>query len=43
MHDLSLDRTFGAGFYACRPPAMVHGPWRTVDGCLMFETRYDVV
>jgi hypothetical protein len=40
LHDLSLDRIFSAGWYACRPPGMVHGPWRTTDGCVMFETRY---
>jgi hypothetical protein len=42
MHDLTLDRTFGAGMYACRPPGMRHGPWRSSSGCLMFETRYSV-
>jgi hypothetical protein len=40
MRDLSLDRTFAAGDYACRPPGMVHGPWRTDDGCEMLEVRY---
>ena len=40
MHDLALDRTFAAGDYACRPPGMVHGPWRTDDGCEMLEVRY---
>ncbi len=41
MHDLTLDRTFGAGHYACRPPGMAHGPWRTADGCTMLEIRYE--
>ena len=40
MHDLTLGATFGAGWYACRPPGMVHGPWRTDDGCEMLEVRY---
>jgi hypothetical protein len=40
LHDLTLDQTFGAGYYACRPPGMVHGPWQTAAGCIMFETRY---
>jgi hypothetical protein len=40
MHDLSLDTTFTAGDYACRPPGMVHGPWVTAAGCEMFELRY---
>jgi hypothetical protein len=40
MRDLSLDATFSAGYYACRPPGMVHGPWTTEEGCEMFEVRY---
>jgi hypothetical protein len=40
IHDLRLGRTFAAGCYACRPPGMVHGPWNTADGCVMFEARY---
>ncbi|MBI4494001.1 MAG: cupin domain-containing protein [Chloroflexi bacterium] len=39
LHDLSLDQTFPAGTYACRPPGMAHGPWRTPDGCTTFEVR----
>ena len=40
LHDLRLQRTFTAGMYACRPPGMAHGPWRSEDGCLTFEVRY---
>ena len=40
LHDLSLDQTFCAGMYACRPPGMPHGPWRSDDGCRTFEMRY---
>lgn len=40
LHDLRLGKTFTAGMYACRPPGMVHGPWRSDDGCLTFEVRY---
>jgi hypothetical protein len=40
MHDLSLDVTFAAGDYACRPPGVVHGPWVSRAGCEMFELRY---
>ena len=40
MHDLTLDATFTAGHYACRPPGMVHGPWTSPDGCEMLELRY---
>ena len=38
--DISLGATFSAGMYACRPPGMPHGPWRTARGVLMLEVRY---
>jgi hypothetical protein len=40
FHDISLGKTFTAGMYACRPPGMPHGPWRTGEGCTTFEIRY---
>ena len=40
LHDLTLDQTFTAGMYACRPPGMPHGPWRAPNGCKTFEIRY---
>lgn len=41
LHDLTADRTFTAGMYACRPPGMPHGPYRSTGGCSMFVTiRY---
>lgn len=38
--DLTLGETFSAGQYACRPPGMPHGPWRSDEGVLTFEVRY---
>ena len=38
--DLERGETFTAGMYACRPPGMRHGPWRSDDGCTTFEVRY---
>jgi hypothetical protein len=38
--DLRLNQIFTAGMYACRPPGMQHGPWRTDEGCTTFEIRY---
>jgi ChrR Cupin-like domain len=38
--DVTLGETFAAGSYACRPPGMRHGPWRSDDGALLFEVRY---
>jgi hypothetical protein len=40
LTDLRLNETFTAGMYACRPPGMAHGPWRSDGGCLTFEVRY---
>ncbi|MFD7088985.1 cupin domain-containing protein [Streptomyces sp. NPDC059883] len=40
LHDLTLGATFGAGYYASRPPGMPHGPYRTETGCTMLEIRY---
>jgi hypothetical protein len=40
LHDLTLNQTFPAGSYACRPPGMAHGPWLAQAGCLTFEVRY---
>jgi hypothetical protein len=41
LRDLTLDQTFAAGHYACRPPGMLHGPWESAGGCVMLETRYE--
>ena len=38
--DLAKRQTFTAGMYACRPPGMVHGPYRVPSGCTTLEFRY---
>jgi hypothetical protein len=38
--DLGKGQTFTAGMYACRPPGMLHGPYRVPRGCVTFEIRY---
>ena len=39
--DLGKRQTFTAGMYACRPPGMLHGPYRVpAGGCVTFEVRY---
>jgi ChrR Cupin-like domain len=38
--DTRLGLPFTAGHYACRPPGMEHGPWRSETGALLFEVRY---
>ena len=42
LTDLRLGETFTSGMYACRPPGMPHGPWRSEQGGLMLEARYGV-
>lgn len=31
---------FVAPTYACRPPGIYHGPFKSVGGCLLLETHY---
>ena len=31
---------FAPDTYACRPPGAAHGPFRSVNGCLLFEIHY---
>ena len=38
--DVGKGQTFRAGMYACRPPGMIHGPYRVPRGCLTLEFRY---
>ena len=40
IYDIPLGKKFTAGMYACRPPGMKHGPWKTEEGCTTFEVRY---
>jgi hypothetical protein len=38
--DIRLGQSFSAGEYACRPPGMAHGPWKSETGAVLFEVRY---
>lgn len=38
--DLELNEEFTAGMVASRPPGMKHGPWKSPNGCKMFEVVY---
>ena len=40
VHGDDGDQTFLANTYACRPPGIYHGPFRSVTGCLLFESHY---
>jgi len=39
-HFIQGEQVFTAGMYACRPPGMKHGPYRTPNGCWTFEIHY---
>lgn len=32
--------TFSPLTYACRPPGVPHGPFKSVSGCLLYEIHY---
>ncbi|WP_119271678.1 cupin domain-containing protein [Taklimakanibacter deserti] len=34
------EEVFLANTYACRPPGIYHGPFRSRTGCLLLETHY---
>ena len=38
--DLTLNEEFSEGMTASRPPGMKHGPWKSPNGCKMFEVVY---
>jgi len=40
LTDLGKQQTFSAGMYACRPPGMIHGPYRVPRDCMTLEIRY---
>lgn len=33
-------KVFGPGTYCCRPPHVAHGPFRSENGCLLYEQHY---
>ena len=34
------DKPFQPNTYACRPPGVYHGPFKSNGGCLLFEVHY---
>ena len=32
--------SFGPNTYACRPPGSPHGPFKSENGCMIFEIHY---
>ena len=32
--------SFGLNTYACRPPGVPHGPFKSENGCVMYEIHY---
>ena len=37
---VSGDTLYGPHTYACRPPGVLHGPFRSENGCLLLEFHY---
>jgi len=40
LYDAAFDKWLEVGDYASRPPGEVHGPFKTVSGCVVLETSY---
>ncbi|KAK6198848.1 uncharacterized protein RJT21DRAFT_51626 [Scheffersomyces amazonensis] len=40
LHDKSLNETFVKGSYAYRHPGMIHGPYKSTEGCIMLVIAY---
>lgn len=40
LTDIKKKETYVEGFYACRPPGMLHGPYEIPNGCMTLEIRY---
>lgn len=38
--EAATGETFAANTYACRPPGIAHGPFRSQGGCLLLEVHY---
>ncbi|MFZ5676913.1 MAG: cupin [Pseudomonadota bacterium] len=36
----AVTEVFAANTYACRPPGVAHGPFRSQGGCLLLEVHY---
>ena len=32
--------SYPSGSYACRPPGIYHGPFKSIEGCLLLEIHY---
>lgn len=40
LYDIQKEETYLEGYYACRPPGMIHGPYKIPNGCMTIEFRY---
>jgi hypothetical protein len=39
-HMVDDEEKFAANTYACRPPGVYHGPFKSITGCLLLEIHY---
>ncbi len=40
LYDAAFDMWLEPGHYTSRPPGEVHGPFKTVEGCLVLEVSF---
>ena len=40
LYDQAYDIWLERGHYASRPPGEIHGPFKTVDGCVVLEVSF---
>lgn len=40
LYDQAFDMWLEAGYYASRPPGEIHGPFKTVSGCVVLEVSF---
>lgn len=40
LYDHAFDMWLETGHYASRPPGEVHGPFKTVEGCVVLEVSF---
>lgn len=40
LHDAAFDQWLEAGYFTSRPPGERHGPFKSIDGCVVLEISY---
>ena len=40
LYDAAFDLWLNQGHYTSRPPGEIHGPFKTIEGCMVLEVSY---